>query len=159
MVKHIDRRSKLMAKARYLEDLASQELTVAIEKVLEVGTRLALTPVAGSTKRVAQKRLHKEFPHLNHQVRAYFHVFDHHGNHPSHVYLPFDGVITLYPSVRCTYNPIQHGSGKSGVLSNLVRSDSDKQCFVLVSCQERTSTSQNFDDQHVQVEVIIAYTA
>jgi hypothetical protein len=157
MVKHIDRRSKLMAKARYLEDLESQKLTVAIEKVLEVGTRLAITPVAGSTKWIAQNRLHEEFPFLNHQIRAYFHVFDRHGNHPSHVCPPFDGLITRYPSVRCTYNPIQHGSGKSGLLSNLVRSDLDKQCFVLVAIGERDSRPHGMDGKMV-AQVILLFT-
>ena len=61
IIKHVDRRGKLIHKARYLENLAIQEGGVEVPGQQHIGSRLGTAAVVGSTLPDAQKRLHCAF--------------------------------------------------------------------------------------------------
>jgi hypothetical protein len=149
MVKHIDRLGKLIHKARYLDYLAKQEHVVEEGNVKNIGSRLVSTPIVGSTSNAAQERLHCEFPLLKDQIRTYLQVLDNHQIQPQNACRTFDSTVTRYPSLRCAYYRMHDYSGKSGVISNLVRCTRKNRGFVLVLTKENGARSHGMDDKLV----------
>jgi hypothetical protein len=149
IIKHVDRRGKLIHKARYLENLAIQGGGVEVPGQQHIGSRLGTAAVVGSTLPDAQKRLHCAFPSLNQKISSHFHILEHHRAHPQDACPPFDGIIKQYTSLHCVYYPTHDESGNSGVLSDLVSCIPGKHPFVLVLTDQGAIDLHGMDGKRV----------